>query len=94
MQGSALVLSDSGSVQSEASFFSLPCLVCRENTERPIYLEQGTSVLVGRNRERIKELLTRIEKGEYRHSSRLIEELGMNVAAKTTKIIAESLGVS
>ncbi len=93
MQGSALVLSDSGSVQSEASFFSLPCLVCRENTERPIYLEQGTSVLVGRNKERIKELLTRIEQGEYRHSGPLIEELGMNVAAKTTKIIAESLGV-
>jgi len=91
MQGSALIFSDSGSVQSEASFFSVPCLICRENTERPIYLEQGTSVLVGRDKELIKDLLAQIERGAYRESGPLIKELGANVARKTTGIIADNL---
>ncbi len=91
MQGAALIFSDSGSVQSEASFFSVPCLICRENTERPIYLEQGTSVLVGRDKELIKDLLAQIERGAYRESGPLIKELGANVARKTTGIIADYL---
>jgi UDP-N-acetylglucosamine 2-epimerase (non-hydrolysing) len=91
MQGSALVFSDSGSVQSEASLFSVPCLICRENTERPIYLEQGTSVLVGRNKRLVQELLAEIRQGAYRQSGPLIKELGENVALKTTRIIADYL---
>jgi len=91
MQGSALVFSDSGSVQSETSFFGVPCLICRENTERPIYLEQGTSVLVGRNKKLVKELLIKIGQGAYRQSGPLIKELGANVARKTTGIIADYL---
>jgi UDP-N-acetylglucosamine 2-epimerase (non-hydrolysing) len=94
MQGSALVFSDSGSVQSEASLFSVPCLICRENTERPIYLEQGTSVLVGRNKELVKELLSEIRQGAYRQSGPVIKELGANVACKTTEIIADYLAQS
>ena len=91
MQGCALIFSDSGSVQSEASFFGVPCLICRENTERPIYLEQGTSALVGRNKKLVKELLAEIEQGAYRQSGPLIKELGADVARKTTGIIADYL---
>ncbi len=80
-------------MQSEASFFSVPCLICRENTERPIYLEQGTSILVGRNKKLVKELLAEIEQGAYRQSGPLVKELGTNVARKTTKIIADYLRV-
>lgn len=89
MQGSALILSDSGSVQSEASFFSVPCLVCRDNTERPIYLEQGTSALVGRDKHRVTACLERIEAGEHFKSSALIKQMGTGVALKTAKIIVD-----
>jgi UDP-N-acetylglucosamine 2-epimerase (non-hydrolysing) len=91
LEGCALTLSDSGSVQSEASFFDVPCLVARENTERPIYLEHGTSALVGRDQERVKELLQLIRKGAYRHSDSLVKELGTDVAKKTASVVADML---
>jgi UDP-N-acetylglucosamine 2-epimerase (non-hydrolysing) len=89
MQGCALIFSDSGSVQAEASFFGVPCLVCRDNTERPIYLEHGTSALVGRNKQRVTACLQRIKGGEYLKASALIRQLGTDVALKTAKIIAD-----
>ena len=48
-----LVLTDSGGIQEETSALGIPCLTLRENTERPITIEQGTNVLVGTNTERI-----------------------------------------
>jgi UDP-N-acetylglucosamine 2-epimerase (non-hydrolysing) len=48
-----LVLTDSGGIQEETTALAVPCLTMRENTERPITVEQGTNTLVGRDRERI-----------------------------------------
>lgn len=42
----AVVLSDSAGITEEASVLGRPCLTLRPNTERPITLERGTSVLV------------------------------------------------
>ena len=47
-----LVLTDSGGIQEETTALAVPCLTMRENTERPITVEQGTNTLVGRNRGR------------------------------------------
>lgn len=48
--GSALVLTDSGGVQEETTVLGIPCLTLRENTERPITVEEGTNRVVGRDR--------------------------------------------
>jgi len=45
----ALVITDSGGIQEEATFLGVPCLTVRENTERPITVTLGTNQLVGRD---------------------------------------------
>jgi UDP-N-acetylglucosamine 2-epimerase (non-hydrolysing) len=57
MAGAALVLTDSGGMQEETTALSVPCLTMRENTERPITVEQGTNTLVGRDAERMLALV-------------------------------------
>jgi len=47
MEGSAVVLTDSGGIQEETTALGIPCLTLRENTERPITVSQGTNVLAG-----------------------------------------------
>ena len=47
MTGAALVLTDSGGLQEETTALGVPCITLRENTERPITIEQGTNTLVG-----------------------------------------------
>ncbi len=50
MGGARLVLTDSGGLQEETTALGVPCLTMRENTERPITVEQGTNTMVGRDR--------------------------------------------
>jgi len=49
-----LVLSDSGGLQEESTALGVPCLTIRENTERPITIEQGTNTLVGADPQAIR----------------------------------------
>ncbi|KON82141.1 UDP-N-acetylglucosamine 2-epimerase (non-hydrolyzing) [Azoarcus sp. PA01] len=47
MAEATVVLTDSGGIQEETTALGVPCLTIRENTERPITVEQGTNTLVG-----------------------------------------------
>lgn len=47
MAKARLVLSDSGGIQEETTALGVPCVTLRENTERPITVEQGTNTVVG-----------------------------------------------
>ena len=53
MAGATLVLTDSGGLQEETTALGVPCLTLRENTERPITVDQGTNTLVGVDRQAI-----------------------------------------
>jgi UDP-N-acetylglucosamine 2-epimerase (non-hydrolysing) len=49
MQGAKVVLTDSGGIQEETTALGVPCITLRENTERPITVEQGSNTIAGQN---------------------------------------------
>lgn len=63
MQGATLVLTDSGGLQEETTALGVPCLTLRENTERPITVEQGTNTLVGTDVQAIRQGVAEILAG-------------------------------
>ena len=69
MSGAALVLTDSGGLQEETTALGIPCLTLRDNTERPITVEQGTNILVGRHRNAIVGAVDEILAGKGKHGN-------------------------
>jgi UDP-N-acetylglucosamine 2-epimerase (non-hydrolysing) len=63
------VLTDSGGVQAETSYLGIPCLTLRSNTEWPITVEVGSNVLVGNDRQMLRQELLRIREGRVRQAS-------------------------
>jgi len=46
VEGSSLVVTDSGGIQEETTVLRIPCLTLRPNTERPVTITHGTNRLV------------------------------------------------
>jgi UDP-N-acetylglucosamine 2-epimerase (non-hydrolysing) len=55
MHAATLVLTDSGGLQEETTALGVPCLTMRENTERPITVEEGTNTMVGTDVQAIRD---------------------------------------
>ena len=55
MAKARIVLTDSGGLQEETTALGIPCVTLRENTERPITVEQGTNTIVGTDPAKIKD---------------------------------------
>ena len=60
MNKSELIITDSGGVQEEAPSLGKPVLVMRETTERPEAVNAGTVILVGTDKVRIVEEVTKL----------------------------------
>ena len=61
-----LVLTDSGGLQEETTYLSIPCLTIRENTERPVTIDIGTNVLTGSNPDSILAEYEKIMNGNFK----------------------------
>jgi len=66
----AVVLTDSGGVQEETTYLGVPCLTLRENTERPITVEQGTNEVVGTDPVRILTKARKALSGDWKKGRR------------------------
>jgi UDP-N-acetylglucosamine 2-epimerase (non-hydrolysing) len=53
MQQARVVLTDSGGIQEETTALGVPCITLRNNTERPITVDEGTNTIAGQDPARI-----------------------------------------
>jgi len=99
MRDARFVFTDSGGIQEETTALGVPCLTLRENTERPITVDEGTNTIVGQSREAIMagvhDILATGGKGgrvpEYwdgRAAERIAAHLGPWLAARSPKRVA------
>jgi UDP-N-acetylglucosamine 2-epimerase (non-hydrolysing) len=66
----AVVLTDSGGLQEETTALGVPCVTIRENTERPVTVDEGSNVLAGTDPERIVAEVRKILRGEGKQGRR------------------------
>lgn len=94
MDRAIIVLTDSGGVQEEAPSLGKPVLVMRELTERPEGVETGNARLVGSDRERIANELSRLlERPEERDAMAQVSNPygDGQAAARIVRILADQL---
>ena len=65
-----VVLTDSGGLQEETTALGVPCITIRENTERPVTVDEGTNVLVGTDPARIVSEVRKVLAGEGKQGRR------------------------
>ncbi len=84
------VLTDSGGLQEETTSLEIPCVTIRENTERPITIDQGSNRLAGNDPKKVLEYATMIlednwhkcsvpETWDGKASDRIVETLKQSV---------------
>jgi len=93
LAGARLVLTDSGGIQEETTALNVPCLTMRDNTERPITVEQGTNTLVGRNRQRTLECTDEIVRSGGKRG-RVPELWDGHAGDRIARDLSASLGLS
>ncbi len=65
-----VVLTDSGGLQEETTALGVPCITIRENTERPVTVEEGTNVLAGTDPAKIVAEARKVMRGEGKQGKR------------------------
>jgi UDP-N-acetylglucosamine 2-epimerase (non-hydrolysing) len=65
-----VVLTDSGGLQEETTALGIPCITIRQNTERPITIDEGSNVLVGTDPARIVAEVRKVMRGQGKRGRR------------------------
>lgn len=90
MAHSRMVIIDSGGIQEESTFLGIPCLTLRQETERPVTVEEGTNIVVGLDGEKIRRETEKILAGKGKKGK--IPELWDGKAApRIAKILVKKL---
>jgi UDP-N-acetylglucosamine 2-epimerase (non-hydrolysing) len=92
MRDARLVLTDSGGIQEETTALGVPCLTLRENTERPVTVEEGTNTVVGSDAAKIRAAFEDIVSGGGK-SGRIPEYWDGHAADRIADIVRRWLGV-
>lgn len=90
--GARLLLTDSGGLQEESTALRVPCLTLRENTERPITVEMGSSRLVGWRTDEIVTAAEAVLAGESRIGAVPETWDGMSAVRIADVLLSNALG--
>lgn len=94
-QNAYCVVSDSGTLPEEASYFSFPAVCVRTSTERPEALEKGNFILGSINTEQVMQAVDMAvdmqNKGDK--GSEVTDYIDKNVSMKVVKIIQSYTGI-
>lgn len=85
-----VVLTDSGGLQEETTALGIPCVTLRENTERPVTVDEGSNVLAGTDPDRIVAAVRTVLRGECNRGRRPALWDG-RAAARIVEILAKEL---
>jgi UDP-N-acetylglucosamine 2-epimerase (non-hydrolysing) len=87
----AVVLTDSGGLQEETTALGVPCVTIRENTERPVTIEEGTNVLAGTDPARIVDEARKVLQGKGKQGRRPALWDG-KAAERIVAVLAKEIG--
>ena len=63
---SKVVITDSGGIQEETTFLSIPCLTIRSTTERPVTISEGSNTLLDMDEKLILDEIQKILDNKYK----------------------------
>jgi len=87
MTNSKFILTDSGGIQEEATVLKVPCITLRNNTERPVTVEQGTNLLVSTDKGKVIEKAIEIIDNKINLNKKTPELWDGKAAERIVKII-------
>ncbi len=92
MEGSKIILTDSGGIQEEGPALGKPVLVLRETTERPEAIDSGTAKLVGTSTQKIvSETLELLhDNKKYLRMAKAVNPFGDGKAANRIKAFLQN----
>lgn len=85
-----VVLTDSGGLQEETTVLGVPCVTLRENTERPVTVDEGTNELAGTDPQRVIALATAAIDGRAKRGRRPALWDG-HAARRIVKVLADAM---
>ena len=80
------IITDSGNVSEEATFFGIPCITINDYAEHPETWKQGTNELVGEDPARLAAAMDTLNKGEWKKGS-IPERWDGHTAERIVKIL-------
>ena len=87
----AVVLTDSGGLQEETTALGVPCVTLRDNTERPVTVDEGSNVLAGTDPERIRALGLQVVRGELKKAGKRPAMWDGKAAERVVDVLAKAL---
>lgn len=87
MSHAAMVMTDSGGIQEETTILGVPCITLRENTERPVTIDQGTNRLVKTTVQNILKAYQELKSVNFDISGRIPEYWDGKAAERIVNVI-------